>query len=70
MAIINIKVSFRNHLHIAQTCNLYSQNLVAHQLNEYEVVNPRGDHEKSSVAYCSYKNHNFANIGHKNTNDA
>ena len=28
-----------------------------------------GDQEKSSVAYCSKKNHNFANIGHKNMND-
>ena len=32
--------------------------------------NPAGDQEKSSVAYCSNKNHNFANIGHKNMNDA
>ena len=32
-------------------------------------INPRGDQEKSSVAYYSYKNHNFANIGYKNMND-
>ena len=29
-----------------------------------------GDQEKSSLEYCSYKNHNFANIDHKNMNDA
>ena len=34
------------------------------------VLNPACDQEKSSVAYCSNKNHNFANIGHKNMNDA
>ena len=34
------------------------------------VVNPAGDQETSSVAYCSNKNHNFANIGHTNMNDA
>ena len=34
------------------------------------MFNPAGDQEKSSVAYCSNKNHNFANIGHKNMNDA
>ena len=33
------------------------------------VLNPAGDQEKSSVAYCSMTNHNFANIGHKNMND-
>ena len=32
--------------------------------------NPAGDQEKSSVAYCSNKNHIFAKIGHKNMNDA
>ena len=26
--------------------------------------------KKTPVAYYSYKNHNFANIGHKNMNDA
>ena len=34
------------------------------------VFNPAGDQEKYSVAHCSNKNHNFANIGHKNMNDA
>ena len=34
------------------------------------LFNPAGDQEKSSVAYCSKKNHNFANTGHKNMNDA
>ena len=33
-------------------------------------VKPRGEQEKSSAAYFSYKNHNSANIGHKNMNDA
>ena len=33
------------------------------------IVNPAGYQEKSSVAYCFYKNHNFTNIGHKNMND-
>ena len=33
------------------------------------VVKPRGAQEKFSVAYCSYKNINFTNIGHKNIND-
>ena len=32
-------------------------------------LNPACDQEKSSVAYCSKKNHNFANIGHKNMNE-
>ena len=34
------------------------------------ISNPAGDQEKSSryIPYCSYKNHNFANIGHKNMN--
>ena len=26
--------------------------------------------KKNPVAYCSYKNYNFANISHKNMNDA
>ena len=26
--------------------------------------------KKNPLAYCSNKNHNFANIGHKNMNDA
>ena len=34
------------------------------------LCNPRSDLEISSVVYCSYKNHNFANIGHKNMNNA
>ena len=34
------------------------------------LIKPAGDQEKSSMAYCSNKNHNFANIGHKNMNDA
>ena len=36
-------------------------------LNIY--INPSGDQETSYVAYCSYKNHNFANIGYKNMNE-
>jgi len=32
--------------------------------------NPRGDIEKSSVAYEEYKNGNCSNIGHINMNDA
>ena len=43
------------------------QHKVAAVLGESR-VNPRGDPEKSSVAYCSYKNHNYANIGNKNMN--
>ena len=32
--------------------------------NKSTCINPRGNQEKSSVAYYSYKNQNFANIGH------
>ena len=35
-----------------------------------EQVNPRGEQEKFFVAYCSYKNLNFTNIGHTNMNNA
>ena len=36
--------------------------------SKFVSFNPRGDQEQFSVAYCSYKSHNFANIGHKNIN--
>ena len=39
-------------------------------LNVFILTLCTGDQEKSSVAYCSNKHHNFANIGHKNMNDA
>ena len=35
----------------------------------FGLVNPTDNHEKSSVAYCSSKNHNFAEIFHTNLND-
>ena len=36
----------------------------------FGLVNPTDDHEKSSVTYCSSKNHNFAEICHTNLKDA
>ena len=44
--------------------------ILADKEEERMSINPAGDQEKSSVAYCTNKNHNFANIGHKNMNDA
>ena len=51
-------------------CASPSQHIQSECILETQVLNPAGDQEKSSVAYCSNKNHNFANIGHKNMNDA
>ena len=54
---------------LCSTIEYYCINMVLYKLiNIY--INPRGDQEKSSVAYSSYTNQNFANIGYKNMNES